>query len=165
MILMKKDMLWEGTIKLDNWDNYYETDLKLVLNIGGDCIVDEITDIHENGYRYLLDNQVDILRIVIDEIYSHYARWQEEYGYDEEEKRLIMPNMNDKQGLREILKPIRIFILDIESGGLPYIGIEFQCSWDEEHGLGVMFHENRVVEIGGADTAFLSWIAEEDKRE
>jgi hypothetical protein len=36
---------------------------------------------------------------------------------------------------------------------------EFGCTWDKEHGLGVMTHQTLVIEIGGADTAFLEWIA------
>ena len=46
--------------------------------------------------------------------------------------------------------------------GVPYVGFEFGCTWDDEHGLGILMHGQRAVEIGGADTAFLLWIAEQD---
>ena len=42
------------------------------------------------------------------------------------------------------------------------MGFKFGCTWDDEHGLGVMTHRGHVVEVGGADTAFLEWIAEAD---
>ena len=45
---------------------------------------------------------------------------------------------------------------------IAYIGFELGCVWDEEHGLGVMTHRDRVVDVGGADTAFTEWIAEND---
>ncbi len=41
-------------------------------------------------------------------------------------------------------------------------GYEFGCRWDDEHGLGAMTHAGRVVEVGGADTAILEWIATGD---
>ena len=161
--IMKKDMLWEGTIKLVDWDNFFETEQTLTLNIGGDCIVDELTDVHENGYRFLLDHQAEILKTSIDEIYDHYPIWQEEYSYEEEEKSLLMPDITDMEDLKSLLKPRRIYILDTKLDNLPYLGIEFQCSWNEEHGVGVMLYKDRVIKVGGADTAFLNWIAEEDK--
>jgi hypothetical protein len=48
--------------------------------------------------------------------------------------------------------------------GLPYIGYEFGCTWDDEHGLGVLMHGRRVVEVGDAGTAITLWIAERDAR-
>jgi hypothetical protein len=53
---------------------------------------------------------------------------------------------------------------DVESGALPYIGFELGCSWDDEHGLGVLMHGTRVVKIGQADTALLEWIPEGDAK-
>jgi hypothetical protein len=52
-----------------------------------------------------------------------------------------------------------VHILSVARDG---IGLQFGCTWDEEHGLGVMTHRDRVVQVGGADTSFLTWIAEED---
>ena len=54
-----------------------------------------------------------------------------------------------------------IFILTF-TDGIAYYGVQFICTWDQEHNLGVMLHKNRIVEIGTEDMAFLSWIAEED---
>lgn len=48
---------------------------------------------------------------------------------------------------------------------MAYVGYEFRCTWDEEHGMGVMTHKNRVVAIGGADVSILEWIAESDLNE
>ena len=45
---------------------------------------------------------------------------------------------------------------------MPYVGYEFGCEWEDEHGLGVLMHGTRVVDVGFADTAILLWIAEAD---
>lgn len=34
------------------------------------------------------------------------------------------------------------------------MGFELDCNWDEEHGLGVLMHKNRVVKVGQADVSF-----------
>lgn len=55
-----------------------------------------------------------------------------------------------------------IYVHQVSKNGKPYVGFEFACPWDDEHGLGVLMHGTRVVDIGGADTAFLLWIARQD---
>jgi hypothetical protein len=46
-----------------------------------------------------------------------------------------------------------------EKDGYAYIGFELGCTWDEEHGDGVMMQKDRVIEIGLAATSFDSWVA------
>jgi hypothetical protein len=56
-------------------------------------------------------------------------------------------------------------IHQLDNDGVPYVGYEFGCEWDEEHGLGVLMHGTRLIEVGFADTAILLWIAERDAEE
>jgi hypothetical protein len=58
------------------------------------------------------------------------------------------------------LYSINIHVAD--GGDLPYIGYELGCTWEEEHGLGVMMHGTRLVAIGHADTALHLWVAQQD---
>ncbi|MBO1687652.1 hypothetical protein EBQ27_10230 [Clostridium butyricum] len=92
-----------------------------------------------------------------------YPDMQEKYGYDEDELEEFMPSVSDIDGFKNMLNPKRIYILNVESEGIAYVGFHFMCSWDEEHDFGVMMHKERIVKMGGSDSAFLSWIAEEDK--
>lgn len=43
-------------------------------------------------------------------------------------------------------------LLDIPSA-TPYVGLDFSCRWEEEHGLGVLCFGTEVLEIGDAETA------------
>ena len=36
---------------------------------------------------------------------------------------------------------------------MAYLGLAFHCTWDEEHGAGVLLHGSRVVNVGETDTA------------
>lgn len=133
------------------------------MNIGGDCIVDEVTEIHEVGYNYLVLMQKEILDKIFHVIFENYSSWQDEYGYDGEEKAVFMPDISSVAGLKALMYPEKVFIMDVENENMPYIGVQLKCKWDEEHGVGMMLYKDRVVKVGGADTAFMTWIAEEDK--
>ncbi len=52
--------------------------------------------------------------------------------------------------------------MDSDKEDFAYIGFELGCSWDEEHGVGVMMHKDRIVAIGQAETSFDSWITFKD---
>ena len=45
-------------------------------------------------------------------------------------------------------------ILNVAKEGVAYLGLEFGCEWDQEHGLGVLPHRDRVLEVCQADTSF-----------
>lgn len=60
------------------------------------------------------------------------------------------------------IEMVRWVIAPQSANRLPYFGITFRCTWDEEHGAGVLMHGTRVVEIGGVDTAILLWMAKEN---
>jgi hypothetical protein len=100
------------------------------------------------AYHYLRETEPFVSGEVIAAIMDKYVR---------PEKR--RPNVLRKHvGLGTVL------ILPVTKDGHAYIGFECGCSWDNEHGCGVLTHKERVVKVGGADTAFLKWIAEEDAR-
>ncbi|ATP42504.1 hypothetical protein CSE16_18940 [Solibacillus sp. R5-41] len=93
---------------------------------------------------------------------KQYPKMQLQYGYDEEEKKEYMPDVSHIRNFSSLLSPLTMYILDVSKDGSPYFGCIFSCKWDDEHAFGAMLYKDRVVEIGGADTAFLSWIAQND---
>lgn len=72
------------------------------------------------------------------------------------------PVISGDQDLRNNIGLHALHIHQLEVEGVPYVGYEFGCEWEDEHGLGVLMHGTRVAEVGFADTAFLLWIAEAD---
>ncbi|WP_354682360.1 DUF6985 domain-containing protein [Cupriavidus necator] len=60
-----------------------------------------------------------------------------------------------------LLSLVRLNSINVHPvAGAPYLGLDFRCAWDDEHGYGLMMAGTEVVEIGGADVAALSWIAD-----
>lgn len=153
--IQKKDSYWAGVIKLIEWTYHFKDSEYIELNIGGEEYVDEIKEKHINGYNYLVENQNAILNQIINAIYEYYCKLCDDFDLEN-------CFVDERDSFIKTISPHRIYILDIEKDNIPYIGYEFSCNWEFEHGIGVMLYKNRIVDIGFAETAFLSEIAEED---
>lgn len=116
------------------------------------------------AYRYLKDNEQAIAATVLEAIVDEYASLPDRYGLSEEEARKFFPPVVQRDDFRKLIGISYVHVLPVWNRGVAYIGFEFGCEWDHEHGLGVMAHENRIVAAGGADTSFLEWIAERDAK-
>lgn len=64
----------------------------------------------------------------------------------------------DEAQVRQRCRLLHIVLQDVV-GEPPYFGVEFACTWDTEHGYGLMFHGTQVVEWGGGDVPNSMWIA------
>jgi hypothetical protein len=91
---------------------------------------------------------------VLEGLLAEYPRLQELYGYEGAERKTYMPDVSRTEEFRPLIGLHIVHFVPLLKEGLPYVGYEFGCTWDGEHGLGVLMHGNRVVEVGGADTAF-----------
>lgn len=72
------------------------------------------------------------------------------------------PVIRTDQDLRENVGLFAVNVHQVNVGGKPYVGYEFGCEWEGEHGLGVLMHGTHAVDVDFADTALLLWIAEAD---
>src|SRR5262245_52042680 len=113
------------------------------------------------AFQYLLDHEAAIRDAVLRAVLDEYPAMQDSFGYDGEEADL-MPDIQNPEQLRSLIGLSKIHVLTVTREALAYVGFEFGCTWDPEHGLGVMTHADRVIEVGGADASFLEWIAERD---
>jgi hypothetical protein len=114
---------------------------------------------------WFIENSIVVSNAVMESIYEAYPSLKEEYGYSQDEREDYMPDISSISDLKELISRPTINIHQIEKDTIPYIGFEFECKWDPEHGLGVLMNGTRTVKIGGADTAFTLWIAERDQEQ
>ncbi len=166
----------EGVIELVSWkgferkseynatyreNEYYK---RIALSIGGDEVLESpvVTKEHLAAYEYVLTHQEKIKDNIINALYTVYPSLQEEYCYDEEDTKELMPAVDNPESFKRLIELSSVHILNVNKDGVAYIGFSFMCTWDDEHGFGVMTHKDRIIEIGGADTAFLTWIAKKD---
>jgi hypothetical protein len=112
--------------------------------------------------QWLLDHEAEVASAALDGLLAEYPKLQELYGYEGEEREALMPDVSSTEDFRQLIGLHMVHFVPLLKDGLPYFGFELGCIWDDEHGLGVLMHGSRVVEVGQADTAFELWIAKRD---
>lgn len=146
----------EHYLDLKHWQAFFAEDKELFVNFidtyGQE--IEEFTEKHENALTYIVQNQESILKNILSELLQKYPGLQAMYDYSETDKPHFMPDLQTIAGFSSLLSPNNIYIIESAEYQVLHIGFLFGCSWDSEHGLGVMTYQSQVKNIGGADTAF-----------
>jgi hypothetical protein len=167
---------WTGRVRLASWQGFQSrcgsygslsssepSDGSVGLVLGPEGRGTEApTEQEATALRWLLNNEAKVQRSILKYLLAAYPSLQAEYEYPEDEATRVMPLVSDEQGFRSLIGLHSVYLHPLSRAGLPYIGFEFGCTWDDEHGLGFLLHGDRVVRSGGAETSFLLWMARED---
>ena len=134
------------------------------IDIGGDMVVETpmIAPEHLASYEHMVAQQEKIQSSILLRLLKWYSELRPRVFREVEAIGWSMPEVNQPEDFRRLIGLSSIHLMNVHRDGKAYVGYEFGCSWDEEHGLGVMMHGDRVVEVGHADKSFLTWVAEEN---
>lgn len=108
-----------------------------------------------NAIKYLVDNSDEVRDALLTGLLNEMTELK---GIYED----LIPEINKIEDFRNCIGLANIHIMPSDKDNFAYIGFELGCEWDEEHGVGVMMHKDKVVAIGQADTAFDSWVTFDD---
>ncbi|MFM2386972.1 MAG: hypothetical protein RL660_1729 [Bacteroidota bacterium] len=108
-----------------------------------------------NAIRYLVDHSVKVRDALFDGLLKQMPELQDCYAD-------AIPEIKNLGDFKQYIGLANIHVMPADKDGYAYIGYELGCDWEEEHGIGVMMHKDRVVEFGQADTAFNQWITFDD---
>jgi hypothetical protein len=165
-----EDNGYQGKVDLPCWKDYViesatPHDGRININIGqayGDEL-HAITTADVNGVAAALGRTEDHQQQILDKLLAEYPKWKPDYGYSEEDAKHFMPDVTDKEAFKNLIMLANVHVLPVEHEGIAYIGYEFNCQWDVEHGMGAMFHGARMVELGMAESSFMLSKALADK--
>lgn len=111
--------------------------------------------------EYHIQNGDHVFEAVLETLLPYYQTIRSKYvEFSAENAEQRMPEVNQSEALVPLIDLRQIHIHPWEKSGIAYVGLQFGCTWDVEHGLGVMMHNDRVVDIGGADVSF-AWEPQE----
>lgn len=100
------------------------------------------------AYKMLKSKWINIQDEVLESILDYYRNQREELGYDKESGEIT----TIKDLLNYItLVGIKIQYADIYGGRS--IGLSFDCTWDDENGLGIRLCDEHVIKVGYQDVA------------
>lgn len=110
----------------------------------------------ENGqyeaYNMLRAKWSDIQEMILEKILYYYKNRREELGYDIVQSEKYPEILSINQLLEHItLVGIKIPYADIYGGRS--IGLSFDCTWDNENGLGLRLNDENVTKVGSQDIA------------
>lgn len=176
--VLEDDLFWTATAVLPSWKEFqnrsgaYSAQDRDIPSDGNVRIVfapegrgiEPLTTSEISSVVWVIENEALISQALILSLLKEYPSLQEQYGYFGNEKAQLMPDIKSADDLRALVGLSSVNIHQVQKNGIPYVGFEFGCTWDNEHGLGVLMHGTRTVEIGGADTAVLLWIAKQDSQ-
>jgi hypothetical protein len=76
-------------------------------------------------------------------------------GADEATIEEHLPKEMDREKLLTLIAPAEICIFPEELCDDGSFGFTLDCTWDDEHGLGVNFRNWKITDVGGMDVAFI----------
>jgi hypothetical protein len=173
---LEDDLFWTASAVLSSWKGFQNRNgtygaqgspmpsdgsVRIVFAPEGRGI-EALTDSEKSSIAWVVDNEASISESLILTLLREYPSLQEQYGYSGDEKAERMPDVRTVEDFRALIGLHSVNVHPVEKDGVPYAGFEFGCTWDDEHGLGILMHGARTVEIGGADAAILLWIAKRD---
>lgn len=100
------------------------------------------------------EREEELKESVYQKILEHYLEEAEELRLQfGEEYQNLVPLVENTDQLKKLLTPTGVYIGELEASEEP-IGLLFECTWEEEHGLGVLINNWKVEEVGHQDVAF-----------
>jgi hypothetical protein len=112
------------------------------------------------AYRFLKDNEKKITDAVLKAVLKAFTKLKRDGYFDESDE--PAPAITSVADLKRNIELLGVHLFDYAKSGHAYIGTNFGCTWDEEHGLGLILHKSRVVAVGQADTAWDHYAAKDD---
>ncbi len=108
------------------------------------------------AYAHLKQNEPQIRSAVLNAVQSHINdTLNGTYGWH-------LEPVDDVKALKTMIEIGFVHPLMVAKKGMAYLGLFFQCTWDEEHAAGVLLHGSRVITVGDNEAASDVWAALDD---
>lgn len=113
------------------------------------------TEAQRATMAYHLEHGDVIQSAVLAALWPHYKSLRPRYAsFLGHEADKLMPAVHAPSDLLALVDLRQVYLHPWTKEGASFVGFLFGCTWDQEHGLGVILAGDRVIEIGGADISF-----------
>jgi len=100
-----------------------------------------------NTLKYIFENHYSISKSIVERTLLELTEILANYGLENEKE---YQDLNPEK-VKSLIGISSIIIKIISKDGFSYFDISGGCKWDEEHGLNLLFHKDRVVAFSGID--------------
>lgn len=124
--------------------------------------IDSINEIQKKNFQGFIENQDSLFPIILRAIFEEYKKSYFEYkkgwtmtgNISDAELEKYLPKPTTAENLKAFITPGVIHIQNKKECKEGTLGIEFDCTWDIENGVGVMIENWKVVKTGAAETSY-----------
>ncbi|URZ14853.1 DUF6985 domain-containing protein [Clostridium felsineum] len=141
------DYIWSKNSKI----NFLNKEVDIMLIIAGDDD-GKFEGGQYEAYQVLINYWNSIQKTLLKPILDYYKERRKELGYDIEFNEYY-PEINSTKELLNYITLVGIKVPYANIYGGRSIGISFDCTWDEENGVGVRLNNEQVIEVGYQDIA------------
>lgn len=147
---------WEGKVNLS-----FGSDAALTVPPYDPSVSRTPEDYQCEAMAFHLENGEQIFAGLLKALQPYYEKIRPRYvEFLGEDFDALMPSLSTADALAPLIDLRHVHIHPWKKDVAGYVGLQFGCTWDDEHGLGFLMHLDTVVEIGGADVSF-AWSPEE----
>ena len=132
------------------WENW----LAITVDKGFEEERKEPTKEQQIALNYFVENQAAIFESITDYVLNNQKAVLLGYVNKEDDFPDYLEKFKDKEDVHKQLSIEALCVRLYVKEGMAYTGYFGNCEWDPEHGCGILMHGNRVLYIGGHDTAF-----------
>ena len=102
----------------------------------------------EKAINYFIDNEERVLNAICEGVIRHSSTIRERYKALPD-----FPELNTIDDVKRNIVVETIHVLGEEKEGVGYLGFNCDCTWDDEHGMGILMHKDRCVDAGEVEIA------------
>jgi hypothetical protein len=114
-----------------------------------------------NAYNHLLQNQYEIRDNILKSLAEEVDRLTQYLDPNDSFVPNITPETKANFDFKPFIGTQSLSFSEESKDDIAYLDWLFYCDWDEEHGLAVITHQNRVIDLDGGETDI--WKIYEDK--
>lgn len=119
------------------------------------------SEFQRQAMAFHLEHGQEVFAAVLAALQPYYAEMRPRYlRFLGSEADSLMPAVQTSEELSQLIDLRQVHIHPWTKEGVGYVGLQFGCTWDREHGFGVLMHRDRVVSVGSADVSF-AWSPDE----
>ena len=139
--------LWQSELRVDIFKEPMRVSFETTDELG-------VQDFHYKAYQDFAKQQVHYKKLALDTVMKYYYEtilplWKANNYFGVPE---LVPMIESPEELENLLTYPSLF-LHFPKEGISSLGLSFECSWDVEHGVGVLLREGKMIQVGLAEVA------------
>jgi hypothetical protein len=139
--------LWQGHVRLEVFNEPMRVCFETRDDLG-------IQDFHYKAFDDFKQHQETYKSLALEALLKYYQEtiqplWKDNNYFGGPE---LTPLVQNPEALENLLSYPSLF-LHGSRDGLSSLGLSFECTWDVEHGTGVLLREKKVIDAGQGDVA------------